>query len=151
MTATGLSSGAGDRDLWGTHNPSRLEEMVPLMACKGRLGISQEGVGVWGFPPGALEETPARPRLLGKCRQFTVAGLWCGLWVAVSRDLRYFRSSGCQGWERPPCARAQVDFPQTVRWVGKRLDSQTVRTEQLQKSWPRGCSKNEDVLRENIR
>ena len=150
MMAAGLSSGDGNRDLWGTHNPFQLEEMVPLMACKGRLGISQEGVGVRGFPPGALEETPARPRLLGKCRQFTVAGLWCGMWVAVSRDPCYFRrSSGCRGWERPPCAQAQVDFPQAVRWEESGFPDSEDRA--AAKSWPRGRCKNEDVLRENIR
>lgn len=52
-----------------------------------------------GLPTRGAGGDPPLP-LLEKCRQFMVAGLWCGTWLVVSRDRCYFRSGGHGGWER---------------------------------------------------
>lgn len=60
-----------------------------------------------GLPTRGAGGDPPLP-LLEKCRQFMVAGLWCGMWVVVSHDRCYFRSGGHGGWERAALR----------RWVG---------------------------------
>lgn len=50
----------------------------PLVAHKGELGICQRRGFSTGLPAGRPGGDPSE-FLLGKCRQFTVAGLWCGL------------------------------------------------------------------------